>query len=96
MIVKVEYDNYRDDHMLFRHLTRSPGLIRETDNSVEIILIPQACFPPKVITIFNSMLKSFNHSEQLLPDGQQRKLMIHLQKDNKSLFNDDKVNHDEF
>ena len=93
---KAAYDNFRDDHMLFRHLTRSPGLIRETDNSVEIILIPQACFPPKVISIFNSILETFNHSEQLLPDGKQKKLTIHLHKDNKSLFYDDKVNHDEF
>lgn len=88
---KEAYDNFRDDHMLFRHLTQAPSLIRETDNSIEITLIPQAC-----LSILNSILKSFNHSEQLLPDGQQRKLMIHLQKDNKSLFNDDKVNHDEF
>ncbi len=52
---KSGYDNFRDDHMLFRHFTRSPGLIRETDNSVDIILIPQACFPPKVITIFKAL-----------------------------------------
>lgn len=91
---KEAYDNYRDDHMLFRHLTRSPGLIQETDNGVEIILIPQACFTPKVITIFNSILGSFNHSEQLLPDSKQRKLTIHLQQDNKSLFNDNKANSD--
>ena len=91
---KEAYDNYRDDHMLFRHLTRAPGLIQETDNGVEIILIPQACFTPKVITIFNSILGSFNHSEQLLPDSKQRKLTIHLQQDNKSLFNDNKANSD--
>ncbi len=92
---KEAYDNFRDDHMLFRHLTRAPGLIRETDNSIEITLIPQACFPPKVITIINSILETFNGTEQLIPDGKQRKLTIHLQQDNKSLFNDNKVNHDD-
>ena len=92
---KEAYDNFRDDHMLFRHLTRSPGLIHETDNTIEITLIPQACFPPKVITIFNSILETFNGSEQLIPDGQQRKLTIHLQQNNKSLFNDNGTNHDE-
>jgi len=92
---KEGYDNFRDDHMLFRHLTRSPGLIHETDNGVEIILIPQACFTPKVIALFNSILKIFNQSGQYIPDGKQRKLTIHLQQDNKRLFNDNHANLDE-
>ena len=92
---KEAYDNFRDDHMLFRHLTRAPGIIRETDSSIDITLIPQACFTPKVITIFNSILDSFNHSEQLIPDAQQKKLTIHLEQDNKSLFYDNQTNQDE-
>ncbi|MEN8122959.1 MAG: putative transposase [Bacteroidota bacterium] len=91
---KDAYDNFRDDHMLFRHLTRAPGLIHETDNGVEIILIPQACFPPKVITIFNSLLETLNQNGQYLPDGKQRKLTMHLQQDNKNLFNDNQTNLD--
>jgi len=75
---KKDYDNYRDDHMLFRHLTRSPGLIRDAGDRVEVFLIPQACFPPKVIGIFNSMLEKFNHSHVCVPDGTSRKITIHL------------------
>ena len=92
---KEAYDNFRDDHMLFRHLTRAPGLIHETDKGIEITLIPQACFPPKVITILNAILETFNDSEQLIPNAQQRKLTIHIQQNNKRLFNDNGTNHDE-
>jgi len=83
---KEGYDNYRDDHMLFRHLTRSPGLVRDTGDGVEVLLIPQACYPPKVIDIFNSMLEKFNHRQVCVPDGSGRKITIHLLQNNKELF----------
>jgi len=34
-------DNYRDAHLLFRHLTRSPGLIRDTGECIAVFLMPQ-------------------------------------------------------
>jgi len=80
------YDNYRDDHMLFRHLTRSPGLIRDTGECIEVLLIPQACFSPKVIGLFNSMLETLNHNQVALPDGSGRKVTLHLLENNKGLF----------
>ncbi len=83
---KNAYDNYRDDHMLFRHLTRSPGLIRDTGECIEVFLMPQACFSPKVIGIFNSMLETFNHSQIAFPDGSGRRITLHLLENNKGLF----------
>jgi len=83
---KKAYDNYRDDHVLFRHLTRSSGLIRDTGECIEVILTPQACFPPKVIGIFNSMLETFNRTQVEFPDGGGRKITLHLLENNKRLF----------
>ncbi len=83
---KNAYDNYRDDHMLLRHLTRSPGLIRDTGGVIEVLLIPQACLPPKVINIFNSMLDTFNCSQRCMPDGSGHKITIHLLQNNKELI----------
>ena len=83
---KDAYDNYRDDHVLFRNLTRSPGLIRETGEGTEVILIPQACFPPKVIKIMHSLLETFNHSQPYMPDGTGRKVTISLLNNGKELM----------
>ena len=75
---KEAYDNYRDDHMLFRHLTRSPGLIRETDNKVEIVFLPQANFPPKVLGIINDLLEQLNHRLLPMPDQSGRIIQFGL------------------
>ena len=80
------YNNYRDDHMLFRHLTRAPGLVRDRGDCVEVLLIPQACFSPKVTTIFNAILEKINHSQPCMPDGSGRKIIIRLLQNNKTLF----------
>jgi hypothetical protein len=83
---KDAYDNYRDDHVLFRNLTRSPGLIRETGEGTEVILIPQACFPPKVNKIIHSLLETFNHSQPSMPDGTGRRVTISLLNNGKELI----------
>jgi len=83
---KDAYDNYRDDHVLFRHLTRSPGLIRETGDGTEVILIPQACFPPKVTHIIKSLLETFNQSQPCMPDGTGRRITISLLNNGKELI----------
>ena len=83
---KDAYDNYRDDHVLFRSLTRSPGLIRETGEGTEVILIPQTCFPPKVTKIIHSLLETFNQSQPCMPDGTGRRVTISLLNNGKELI----------
>jgi hypothetical protein len=83
---KDAYDNHRDDHVLFRNLTRSPGLIRETGEGTEVILIPQACFPPKVTNIIHSLLETLNHSQPCVPDGTGRRVTISLLDNGKELI----------
>jgi hypothetical protein len=83
---KDAYDNYRDDHVLFRNLTRSPGLIRKTGEGTEVILIPQAYFPPKVTKIIHSLLQTFNHSQPCMPDETGRRVTISLLNNGKELI----------
>ena len=52
---KKAYNNYRDDHVLFRHLTQAHGFLRDPGTYVEVVLFPAACFQPKVIGIINVM-----------------------------------------
>lgn len=81
---KEAYDNYRDDHMLFRHLTRSAGLIRETSERIEVLLLPEANFPPKVVGIINDLLKQLNSHLISIPDQSYR--IIHF-----SLLQNEKI-----
>jgi hypothetical protein len=43
---KKSYDNYRDDHVLFRNLTHAPGLLTSSGNQLTAILHPTAPFSP--------------------------------------------------
>lgn len=75
---KDAYDNYRDDHVLFRHLTRSAGVMRETDNRVEVLFLPQANFPPKVAGIISDLLEQLNRRLISMPDQSGRVIRFGL------------------
>lgn len=42
------YNNYRNDHVILRELTRSLGIIKKCDGVVNIQLLPTIEFQPKV------------------------------------------------
>ena len=83
---KAAYNNYRDDHVLFRHLTRSAGLIQESDDSVEVLLLPEANFPPKVIGIINDLLEQQNRYLIYMPDQSGRIIRFGLLQSDKIEF----------
>ena len=83
---KDAYDNYRDDHVLFRHLTRSAGLVRETDNGVDVLLLPEANFPPKLIGIIKDLLNQLNRSLLPMPDESDRIIRFGLLQNDKIQF----------
>jgi len=75
---KDAYDNYRDDHVLFRHLTQAHGFLRDHGTYVEVVLFPAACFQPKVIGIINAMLDKLNSEQLVMPDHSERTLHFRL------------------
>ena len=72
------YDNYRDDHVLFRNLTRAHGLLIEHGDEVEVLLNPTANYPPKLTRIVHDMLEQINATGPLMPDGSGRRLRFRL------------------
>ena len=60
---KKDYNNYRDDHVLFRHLTRSHGLLCDRGTIMEVLLFPEARFPPKVVSVINNLLEELNNKK---------------------------------
>lgn len=77
---KQAYDNYRDDHVFFRALTQSDGVIRMEENEVEVVLLPKPLYQPKVRRIIDSWLEELNHTHPLMPDGSNRPLRFRLGK----------------
>ena len=75
---KEEYNNYRDDHVLFRNLTHAHGVLIERSDEVEVLLYPTANYPPKMKIIVSEYLDRLNAVPTLLPDGSGRRLRFRL------------------
>lgn len=84
---KKKYDNYRDDHVLFRNLTRSPGVISFTEEGLTVTVFPTAQHQPKVRKIIELVFNEINATKPQLPDGSKRKVKLKLgEKINNVLF----------
>lgn len=75
---KHAYDNYRDDHTLFRNLTHAPGLLIENDSTVEAILYPTAHHPPARRKLIEELFAQLNQTGLTMPDGSGRKITLKL------------------
>lgn len=75
---KEKYDNYRDDHVLFRHLTRSAGTIGSTTDGIKIRLSPQMEYQPKIKKIISQVLDQINELGPKMPDGSNKRIELIL------------------
>ena len=74
---KTAYDNYRDDHELFRNLTQADGVLVESADRVEAYLLPTVNYPPAIEKIVTDLLAQFNAKNLKMPDGSGRRLRLH-------------------
>lgn len=65
---KKMYNNFRDDHAIFRNLTRSHGFVVETQNLIIVHLIPTAHYSPGLKKIVETFLDQLNKSNLIMPD----------------------------
>lgn len=75
---KAAYNNYRDDHELFRNLAQADGVRVESADQVEAYLLPTVNYPPVVAKIIKPLLARFNALDPKMPDGSGRRLRLHL------------------
>ena len=75
---KAAYDNYRDDHDYFRQLTQCDGVLRWTGTEIEVHLVPQVNYEPKLRKIITAHLDELNAGGLTLPDGSGRPLRLRL------------------
>ena len=74
---KEAYDNYRDDHVWFRHLSQSGGIIEPlADGSLRCHLIGTADYPNPVRKVIAQVLIAFNETAPCLPDGSGRRIQL--------------------
>ena len=75
---KTAYNNYRDDHELFRNLTQADGILVESAQRVEVYLLPTVNYPPKLVNIVVRRLAEINAEDPTMPDGSGRRLRLNL------------------
>ncbi|MEI6747293.1 MAG: putative transposase, partial [Methylococcaceae bacterium] len=83
---KDSYNNYRDDHVVFRNITRSAGVLVNNDDSITVLLMPTISYETKVYKIVESFLDFVNQSNSVLPDGSNRKIIFKLNQKSNNLF----------
>jgi transposase len=77
---KEKYDNYRDDHVIFRNLTQAHGVVSFSRGTVNVTIFPTAHLQPKVRKIVQEVFQQINSKETKLPDGSGRKVYLELGK----------------
>lgn len=75
---KDRYDNYRDDHVLFRALSMANGIIKVVDAEEIITLYPINEFTPKVKRIIRQTLEEINAMKPTMLNGSNRKITLKL------------------
>ncbi len=80
------YNNYRDDHVILRELTRSLGIIEKRDGVVNIRLLPTMEFQPKVKQIVSNFLEQMSNLINAHFDGRHLPVRIQLLEDQSELF----------
>ena len=75
---KGAYNNYRDDHELFRNLTQADGVLAESADQVEAYLLPTVNYPPALEKIVRGLLTQINRKDPKMPDGSGRRLRLRL------------------
>ena len=79
---KKAYDNYRDDHVWFRQLAQSAGLIEPAaegaQGPIRCHLIGTADYPKPVRKVAGQILAEFNAAKPQWPDGSGREFVLLL------------------
>ncbi len=75
---KETYDNYRDDHAIFRNLTQAPGLLAITGSELKATLYPTAPQPPSRRKLIEELFEQINRIGLILPDGSGRPILLEL------------------
>jgi hypothetical protein len=79
-LFKELYNNFRDDHVIFRNLIQSPGYLIEKDNIIEAYILPTKNYSDKLKRIIKKVLDDINKLNPQLPYNSGKKFRLFLGK----------------
>jgi len=82
------YNNYRDDHVLLRELTRSPGVLVKRKTTIEIYLKPAMHYQPKTKKVVKEFLQKITDDINQHFGRRYYKIRIQLLENQAHWFND--------
>jgi len=83
---KEDYNNYRDDHVVFRAFSQSNGIIQHIGSQMQIELVSAMEISPKQIKIFENILDKINSQNIPLLNNQNIKIRIDIPEKINSFF----------
>lgn len=75
---KADYDNYRDDHVIFRSLTTSGGLIEADEHQVTCHILLEPDYPRAIRRYLENYLRDWNENSPQFPDASGRPVTLKL------------------
>jgi hypothetical protein len=72
------YNNFRDDHAIFRNIICSNGFIGHKDGVMQIQISPELELTPKVEAILTTIINEINQTEPVMPDGGNTKINLKI------------------
>jgi len=72
------YDNFRDDHVILRNLSRSVGFVLFDSQTVEVTLLPTMHYAPALRKHIQRFLDQLNAEKPLMPDDSGRVVVLTL------------------
>lgn len=83
---KEKYDNFRDDHVIFREFTRSDGMIEINDSQMNVEIVTKMKFAPKQRKILNEICSKINEQELSPPNDATKKIRLEISDYTSSFF----------
>ncbi len=83
---KEKYNNYRDDHLVFREITRTSGTIENHNSETTVNLVPKMEIYPKQRKILQEILTETNEKELSLNKNLMSKIKLKISKKINSFF----------
>lgn len=83
---KEKYNNYRDDHVIFRSVTQSNGIIRNGNSKMIINITPTMEISTKQRKIFSEIIDEINKQNLTLPNDLNQKFELEITENSNQIF----------
>ena len=76
-----EYDDFRDDHVIFRNITRAAGIMQDKGGYIRVNLMPEMELTPKTIKTLEVILEQINKEAPKMLDCSGKNILLECKKE---------------